>query len=274
MTPPESARLPDVIPALAQRFREHATSIGLNPDDRWVGGYAEYEMTHLLPALKAYGIDPNGKQVLEFGCNVGASSVALQTQGAKVTGVDIEKGIVALAELNSRQHGFNNSTFDCVPDTRKLPYSNDQFDLVVCNSVLEYVPHTIIADVQRELNRVTKPGGIIFVTGTASRLAPREVHSGRLLINFLPRSFDRFFGKSDGFQRGISPFQIRNGFGSQFTNLDAQDGGASFLRARASSSSTRKTGLKVFVAIARIIGVGPGLILPSISCILKKANNS
>ena len=155
-------------------FRAIARDMGLDPDNRWVGGYVDYEWEHLRPVLAAYGIAPAGLEVLEFGCNYGASGIVMARLGAKVTGVDVDAANVRLANANVALHGVEDRAAALhVPDTRTMPFAEGSFDLVVANSVLEYVAPHELAAVIAEIHRVTKPGGQLLVLGTASRIAPR-----------------------------------------------------------------------------------------------------
>ena len=55
--------------------------------------YVEHEMAH-IGHLFATGVCPvEGREVLEFGCNIGATSIVLAHYGAQVTAVDISPGV-------------------------------------------------------------------------------------------------------------------------------------------------------------------------------------
>src|SRR5206468_301056 len=103
------------------------------------------------------------------------------------------------------------------------------FDRVVCNSVLEYVEAADLQNVQRELDRVLRPGGCIYVTATSNRLWPRESHSRRWFSNYVPGWLDAVLAPRRGLQRGIWPWQVRYGFGD-YENSDWSDGGAAYLQ--------------------------------------------
>lgn len=254
-------------PAAWQAFNEFANSIGLDPADPWVGGYVDYEWDHLRLILDCYGVNLAGKTVLEFGCNVGASSIILALLGAKVTAVDISQSTLRLAELNARQYGVGSISFLHVPDTRRLPFPDEYFDAINCNSVIEYLDPAQRPIIQRELDRVLSTSGLLLVFGTSSRLWPREVHSRRWLTNYLPRVFDRIVGTS--LQRGVFPWTVRYGFGDRYNNLDKLDGGAAYHRSRL-LMGTNAVGLRTVVTVARVLGLGPGLLVPNISCVLRK----
>lgn len=244
--------------------------MGLDPDDRWVGGYVDYEWEKLRPILAAYGIDLHGQRVLEFGCNYGGSSIVLAFLGGQVYGIDVDASAVALARCNAARYGRGDIGLQHVSDSRRLPFADGEFDFVLCNSVLEYVSPAELADVVAELHRVVKPGGRLLITGTSSRLAPKEVHSGRWLVNYLPSWVDRFAGVS--WQRGISPFTLRRLLICGFVDEDAEDKGRKWLLARAAVRSTGRapTPFRLVARSARLLGIGPGWLTPSLSVMLRR----
>lgn len=267
---PVSPRL--VSAAADAAFAERARAVGLDPANRWVGGYVDYEWGHLRPLLAAYGIDVAGRRALEFGANVGASAIVLAVLGADVDAVDVSEEMIDLARSNAERYGHSAIRFHHVPDTRVLPFADASFDLIGCNSVLEYVHPDHLAAVQRELDRVLRPGGLLLVTGTSSRLWPRETHSGNWFGNWLPRAVDRLLPGRRGPTRGVWPWQVRNGFGPGYRNLDAADGGRAFIAARAAMEPPHDTRMhRLIRRLAAALGVGPGLLMNNLSCVLAKA---
>ncbi|MEO7497548.1 MAG: class I SAM-dependent methyltransferase [Massilia sp.] len=256
-----------VSPAHAQAFDRQARQLGLRPDDKWIGGYVDYEWDHLRHVLATLPVAPAELEVLEFGCNVGASAILFAHLGARVTAVDIDRDWLDLARLNAARYGCDNIAFDCAPDSTRLPYPDGSFDLIACNSVLEYVAPVELGAVQRELDRVLRPGGLILLTGTSSRLWPREGHTRRWLVNYVPRRFDGFFAQAPA--RGISPWRARHGFGRHYENLDRPGMDACFARSRLAMGSGALR-LRLQLGLASLLGVGPGLLGPYMSCLLKK----
>ena len=248
-------------------FEDACRSMGLDPSNLWVGGYVDYQWNHLGPILDAYRINLRNREVLEFGCNVGASAIVLAHLGARVHAIDVSSRLVALARANAERYGAASIEFICVRDTRSLPFDTHRFDLVYCGSVLEYIESSHRVAVQREIDRIVRPGGIILIGGTSSRLWPREIHSGKWLVNYLPRAIDRVWGASRA--RGISPLAVRYGFGRHYDNLDAKTRGRAFLESRLRMNSS-PLAVRLLVSLAARLGVGPGLLAHSISCVLVK----
>lgn len=262
---PDRLPSPDRAGAAQRRFEAAARTAGMAPEDRWVGGYAEYEWAHLRPLLGAYGIDPKGLAVLELGCNVGGSSVVLAALGARVTGVDVDARAVAIADANLARHGLSGRGQALhVADTRALPFPDACFDVALANSVLEYVSPRQLDGVVAELHRVLRPGGRLLICGTASRLAPREGHSGRWLVNYLPTAADRLTGRP--LQRGLAPWRLRRALAGRFRD---QTGGG-WARARAAIHGHLSPAARVADRAARSLGLSPGWFAPYIELLLRR----
>ena len=250
-------------------FRLAAQRAGLNPDSRWVTGYVDYQWNHSRHAFQCLPEQVRGQAVLEFGCNFGASSVVLALLGAKVTAVDINPAYLDVARLNARRYGVADAIeFLHVPDTSRMPFADDAFDVITCISVLEYVPSPILGAVQDEIDRVLKSGGVIVVAGTSNRLWPREIHSRRWFVQYLPE----FLTRSSKIVRGISPWRVRFGFGPNYINVDRHDRGEAYLRARKAMGSGKLRSTVFFCAnaAAQAIGLSPGLCMPNMAVTLRK----
>jgi SAM-dependent methyltransferase len=179
--------------------------------------YVDHEMAH-IGHLFATGLCPvDGKEVLEFGCNIGATSIVLAHYGAHVTAVDISPACLEMAGLNARRYGSAGIRFHPLHEGQRLPFADAEFDVVTCNSVLEYVRPDLLAGVQQELNRVLRPGGLLLVFGTSNRLSPVEAHSGEWFNNYIPRRLDHVLSRQP--ERGVSPWKLRCGFGPGYEDL-------------------------------------------------------
>ena len=256
-----------------QLFRNELTKRQFDPEDPWIDGYVAYEWDHGRHVFQQSGIRLQQKRVLEFGCNIGATAIVLAHLGAVVDAVDVDATLVEIATLNASQYDLPHPIgFLHLPDTASLPFPDDFFDVVVCNSVLEYVTASQLSRVQAALARVLKTGGTLLVTGTSNRLSPREVHSRRWLVNYLPSAFDQFLTSKGSFQRGIWPRMIRNGFGPNFRNLDLLDRSRSYLIARRNmgASPWEIAMLATTAALARPFGWSVGMLTPNLCLRLEK----
>ena len=100
MNEPVNSRLaPKLLDEAAnQRFREKI--IGLlngNPDSVWNGGYVDHVWEKCRQPFIHYLKRSRSQNVLEFGCNIGATSVVLAHLGAKVQALDIDPRFIEIA---------------------------------------------------------------------------------------------------------------------------------------------------------------------------------
>ena len=82
------------------------------------------------------------------------------TFNGRVVGLDASEKMLRLAQEKVRPFGHRASLVQQVAD--KLPFANDQFDLVTCLEALEFFPSDTAA--LQEMVRVLKPGGTLLVT--------------------------------------------------------------------------------------------------------------
>ena len=99
------------------------------------------------------------KVVLDVGCGVGATPVYLaRAHGCRVIGVDITPKMIERSQARVDGEGLSELIELRVADARALPFDDDAFDAVICESVVVF-----LEDKQRALDefaRVTKPGGL------------------------------------------------------------------------------------------------------------------
>jgi SAM-dependent methyltransferase len=268
--------LPIVNPHADERFRKIAQEMSLDPDGLWVGKYVDYEWQHIRHVLEAQPCNVRGKFVLELGCNVGATSIVLAALGAKVAAIDVDAGRVELAGVNAARYGFAEAIdFAHVPDTTRMPFPAESFDVICCNSVLEYVPLDVLAPLLKEIDRVLRGGGLLIIYGTSNRLWPREVHSRRWFVNYLPRSFDSVFLRGRSLQRGVWPWQLRSAFAG-YEDLIRKDRGRGFLevKSRAGLPPRKRRILSAINRVADRCGVSVGILMPSCCLLLRKPERS
>ncbi|WP_437977063.1 class I SAM-dependent methyltransferase [Sorangium sp. So ce295] len=252
------------------RFRESARRHGWDPDDPWVGGYATLEWRRSRHAYDDLFTSVRGKKVLEFGCHFGGTSIVLATLGAEVTALDVDPMYVELAQLNVERHGLSDRIrVHHVPDTTAMPFADGEFELVSCNSVLEYVPPERLPAVQREIDRVLGPWGFIVILGTSNRLWPVECHSRRPLMNYVPRLLRPLFpGRSI---YSVFPWQLRRGFGD-YVDISQQDRGRLIvdLKAKMGLSGPRLMALSAANRLLGPLGMHVGCVSPTITMVLQK----
>lgn len=101
---------------------------------------------------------PPGADALDVGCGTGVYVKRFQAQGMRAVGVEPAEGMIEAARR-----------FDPSLDIRKgiateLPFPDASFDFVSAIEVLRYLHREDIRASLREMMRVLKPGGTLFVT--------------------------------------------------------------------------------------------------------------
>jgi ubiquinone/menaquinone biosynthesis C-methylase UbiE len=96
-----------------------------------------------------------GRSVLDVGCGAGVDLARFARGGADVTGVDVARSAIDLAQTNFGQQGLR-GRFE-VANGEQLPFADNSFDLVYAHGVVQYTaqPQRLVD----ECRRVLKPGG-------------------------------------------------------------------------------------------------------------------
>jgi SAM-dependent methyltransferase len=103
-------------------------------------------------------IEP-GMEVLDVACGTGNAAIPAAKQGARVTGLDLSPGLIAIARERSTEAGVDVEWLE--GDAQSLPFEDDSFDRVISAIGHMFAPdHKRTAD---ELSRVCRPGGRIAV---------------------------------------------------------------------------------------------------------------
>lgn len=153
-----------------------------------------------------------GKRLLDFGCGVGASSLALARflPRTEMVGVELNAEQVKIGTLLQTRHGFTNLRFVASPAGDRLPAAIGTFDAIMLSAVYEH----LLPDERRVLLPLLwsalKGGGVIFINQTPHRWFPKEHHTTNLWgVNYLPPAL----------ARKIARFSTRNLRGDDWSTL-------------------------------------------------------
>jgi SAM-dependent methyltransferase len=185
--------------------------------------------------------------------------------------VDPDELAIQAARANAARHGLSaRATFLHAPDTTQLPFEAASFDLVSCISVLEYVDPGSIHAIQREIDRVLRPGGHFVLYATGNRLWPLETHHRRWLVNYLPPEVDRvLFGRP--VRRGVWPWEVRRGL-PDYLDRSGEDGGRRLVevKARQGLPTSRLLALRAVNRVLGPLGLHHGYVTPNLAMVLQK----
>jgi len=95
----------------------------------------------------------SAKKTLEIGCGTGLILKQISEVSSHSIGVDLSEGMI---------EACNSKSLNAVKiDGKKLPFNDEEFDLVYSFKVLPHIPH--IEEMLKEVSRVTKTGGHLVV---------------------------------------------------------------------------------------------------------------
>ncbi|MFE5893897.1 class I SAM-dependent methyltransferase [Streptomyces sp. NPDC056462] len=102
--------------------------------------------------------------VLDCSCGIGTQAIGLALRGHRVTGSDLSPRAAARAALEAARRGLHLRT--AVADMRRLPFSDGQFDTVVCadNSLPHLLTERDVHAALAEMRRVLRPAGLLLVS--------------------------------------------------------------------------------------------------------------
>ena len=141
--------------------------------------------------LKEFGIKLSHKKMLDFGCGAGASTLIFLRCGATdVMGVEVNDTLldIATSRVNDFfEKGYHLMKIEYIDGKYSMPFSNDTFDIVWAQAIMEHVLPDQRGFVLGELWRVLRKDGLLVILGTPNRLWIKEFHTSNLFfVNYLP----------------------------------------------------------------------------------------
>jgi 2-polyprenyl-6-hydroxyphenyl methylase/3-demethylubiquinone-9 3-methyltransferase len=130
---------------------------------RWWDPTSEFRPLHEINPLRLEWINSrvplSGKNVIDIGCGGGVLSESMARKGAKVTGIDLSKKALKVADLHSLESGVE-VRYKLIAAEDMAAEEPGQFDVVTCMEMLEHVPDP--AAIVRAAATLVKPGGHVF----------------------------------------------------------------------------------------------------------------
>ncbi|EGJ73230.1 putative methyltransferase [Streptomyces sp. Tu6071] len=153
-------------------FDESERLIWAGRGDAYAASFAKLCAYPVGRLLDAAGVG-EGTRVLDVGTGPGTVAAAAVARGARVTAVDPEPSMLALAARTAPEAGLRSALLP------ELPFESGEFDAVVANFVLNHVGRPRAA--LEELRRVVRVGGRVAVTVWARPPAPGQALLGRAI---------------------------------------------------------------------------------------------
>jgi ubiquinone/menaquinone biosynthesis C-methylase UbiE len=164
----------------------------------------------------------SGSRVLEIAPGPGYLAIELtRLTGGSVTGVDISRSFVRIAEENARTAGVHVG-FE-VGDAADLPFPDEQFDFIVCRAAFKNFSRPLVA--LNEMHRVLKRGGIALIIDLRKDFSPQAVRDyvrGRGVLNaFIVRTiFSTVLKKRAYTEESLTRLVAQSQFGQGEIRLD------------------------------------------------------
>jgi ubiquinone/menaquinone biosynthesis C-methylase UbiE len=117
--------------------------------------------------IKLARIKP-GDTVLEVGCGTGSLTLAAKEQvgsSGEVVGIDLAPEMVAKARHKSERKGADVSFQE--GSIANIPFPDNRFDVVMCSFMIFHMPEEVRCKGFREIYRVLKSGGHLFILDAA-----------------------------------------------------------------------------------------------------------
>jgi ubiquinone/menaquinone biosynthesis C-methylase UbiE len=143
----------DVFDEIAPNYRQiHNQTIGFSGADS--DHFSEQKVAHVRR------VESGSPDILDLGCGDGNSAVFFGKYfpNSRYFGIDSSAKSVVVA----RAKEVSGAKFACY-DGERIPYGENLFDLVFIACVLHHIPRERHTSVLREVRRVLKPGGRVYV---------------------------------------------------------------------------------------------------------------
>jgi 2-polyprenyl-6-hydroxyphenyl methylase/3-demethylubiquinone-9 3-methyltransferase len=157
---------------------------------RWWDRNSEFKPLHEINPLRANFIDqrsPVAEQtLLDVGCGGGILCEAMAQRGAIVTGIDMGKAPLSVANLHKLESGVEVTYQQCTAEAL-AEQQPGHYDIVTCLEMLEHVPDP--ASVIKACAELVKPGGDVYFS-TINRNPKAYVFAvlgAEYVLNLLPK---------------------------------------------------------------------------------------
>ncbi|WP_420388623.1 class I SAM-dependent methyltransferase [Roseivirga sp.] len=152
------------------------------------GNYLE-RVSRMFASSKELGyqwLSPGaGETILDVGCGIGLDAIEFSNTGVNVVAIDADESFIKEAK---QRHATNQRINFLVGNIFSLPLVDHSIDKVWVDRVFQHLPDHDLA--LKELNRVLKPGGKLFLMDTYYNkllLNFRDSTSGKHLIDYMIR---------------------------------------------------------------------------------------
>jgi SAM-dependent methyltransferase len=161
-------------------------------DERYRRYQAELAGRYLIPTLRRWGVEPEGKHLLEAGSGNGGCAAEFHRAGCRVTAVEIDPRLVETARALDAKEGVDVETLAGDVCDRDCPgLDRGPFDIILLRDVVEHLEN--LAGALENMRRHLSDDGVVFVVfppyysayGAHQQILPRR-RAGVMPYNKLP----------------------------------------------------------------------------------------
>jgi 2-polyprenyl-6-hydroxyphenyl methylase/3-demethylubiquinone-9 3-methyltransferase len=156
---------------------------------RWWDTQGEFRTLHEINPTRVAYMDERaklqGKRVLDVGCGGGLAAEGMARLGANVTGIDLGKQTLEVAELHALESGLA-IQYRLQTVEEHASQHTAAYDAVSCLEMLEHVPDPV--SVLRAIASLVKPGGDVFLSTVNRNVKSylQAVVSAEYILRLLP----------------------------------------------------------------------------------------
>ena len=145
-----------------------------DPYVNWYSGnmYKQTYAASSMPALSRFFRNREVHSILDFYCGTGRNAIFLSKKGFNVSGFDRSSFAIRAARENQKETKTD-VKFKLFKLEGRLPYKECAFDAVIAIRALYQAKMSTIRAFAREIDRVTKPNGYIYMESHLKELVWR-----------------------------------------------------------------------------------------------------
>jgi cyclopropane fatty-acyl-phospholipid synthase-like methyltransferase len=144
----------------------------------------------------------NGRRILDFGCGVGRHTKYFVKRGYEVYGFDQSEKALQRAESTLANENLS-AHLRVWNMLSPLPYETAFFDAVLAVRVIQHAYKKDILEILREIDRVLRERGLVFIQVTSYETEMKNMLEGRKPIWVEPRTLIAETGPEKGIPRHL-----------------------------------------------------------------------
>ena len=135
--------------------------------DTWLEATAydamDFESVNTAFAMDAIDLDPHAIKILDAGTGTARIPILMCQQRPQylITAVDLAQSMLIIGQRNVEEAGLNQRIRLERVDSKRMPYPDLEFDMVVSNSLVHHLPDPL--SFFQEIKRLVRPGGAILI---------------------------------------------------------------------------------------------------------------